>query len=475
MPRRRATWRATLPPYGVARTLEPPTRIRSGTLPVTLVAGVVGIAFADSSIVVLALPQLYGRFDASIEGVSWVLTAYNLAVAVTAIALVLVVHRLSARRVLAAGLVLFAGASVACSAADSLGFLIGARCVQGAGGALLLAGALPVLVALTGSAAAGAATWTLAGTFGAALGPALGGVLTEAFDWRAIFVVQAPVAAAALLPARVAPPVTLEEGWRPSLRRTIPANVCIGLLFGALVGVLFLAVLLVIVVWGYSPIGGAAIVSVLPAATLAVRPLERRLSPLQAVCGGALLLAIGLVALALIPSSSVGYVLAALAFCGAGLGLSVPFLSHAALDTRSDLSRTGTLTIGVRHLGLVLALGLIAPLLASTLPSAGHRAELRATSVLLDAPISLRTKLEVAYDLVRLFDQAREGAVPDLAQPFDAHGARDDPTLAAVRDSLVGTIEETITRSFRSAFLLSALLAALAIPVALLFRGRVGA
>jgi hypothetical protein len=240
------------------------------------------------------------------------------------------------------------------------------------------------------------------------------------------------------------------------------------------VGVLFLAVLLVIVVWGYSPIAGAAIVSVLPAATLAARPLERRLPPIYAICGGALLLAIGLVALALIPSSHAGYVIAALVFCGAGLGLSVPFLSGAALDA-SDLTRTGTLTIGVRHLGLVLALGLIAPLLASSVPPAGHRAELRATAVLLDAPISLTTKLPIAYDLVRLFKQAQEGEVPDLAEPFNAHGARDDPTLASVRDRLVATIEETITRCFRPAFFLSALFAALAIPVALLYRRRIGA
>jgi MFS family permease len=445
------------------------------SLGVAVVAAVVGIAFADSSIVVLALPQLYGRFDTTITGVSWVLTAYNVAVAVTAIALVLFVHRLRAAVVLAGGIVLFLAASIACAAAGSLGFLIAARCVQGAGAALLLAGALPVLVALTGSPAAAAGVWTLAGTFGAALGPALGGVLTEAFDWRAIFIAQAPVALLALLAVRAAPEVELAEGWRPGLRRTIPANVCIGLLFGALVGVLFLAVLLVIVVWGYTPIGGAAIVSVLPLATLAARPLERRLPPIYAICGGALLLAIGLVALALIPSSNAGYVVGALLFCGAGLGLSVPFLSYAALDIPSDLTRTGTLTIGVRHLGLVLALGLIAPLLASSVPAAGDRAERRAAAVLLDAPISLTTKLPIAYDLVRLFQRAREGEVPDLAEPFNSHGARDDATLASVRDQLVGTIEETITRCFRPAFLLSALFAALAIPVALLFRRRIGA
>jgi predicted MFS family arabinose efflux permease len=445
---------------------------RRRPLAVGLVAAIVGIAFADSSIVVLALPQLYARFHASIQGVAWVLSAYNIAVAVCALGLVLFVHRLRGKLVLAAGLVLFLGASIACSAAGSLAFLIGARCVQGAGGALLLAGSLPVLVALTGSPTAGATVWTFAGTFGAALGPALGGALTEAFDWRAIFIVQAPAAGLALVVAGAAPAAELEEGWRRVLRRTVPANVCLGLLFGALVGVLFLAVLLVITVWGYSPIGGAAIVSVLPAMTLAVRPLERRLQPVYAVCGGATLLALGLVALALIPSPSAGYVIAALAFCGAGLGMSVPVLSHAALDMRAGLSRSGTLTIGVRHLGLVLALGLIAPLLASTLPPAGQRAELRATSVLLDAPIPLGTKLPIAYDLVGVFRKAREGEVPDLEQPFDAHGARQDATLASVRDRLVSAIEETITRAFRPAFLLSAILAALAIPVAVLFRWR---
>src|SRR4029079_15862656 len=53
----------------------------------------VAVAFADSSIVVLALPELYLRFDTTIEGVSWVVTAYNASVALVALLLVLVVHR----------------------------------------------------------------------------------------------------------------------------------------------------------------------------------------------------------------------------------------------------------------------------------------------------------------------------------------------------------------------------------------------
>ena len=422
----------------------------------------VAVAFADSSIVVLALPELYGRFNTSIEGVSWVVTAYNLAVAVTALALLFFVHRLRSAVLLGAGLVIFLAASIACAAAQSLAFLIGARSVQGVGAALLLVGALPVL---------GRAQWTAAGTFGLALGPALGGVLTQAFDWRAIFVAQAPVAALGLVGlVRTYTHADAEEGWSSSLKRTLPANACLGLLFGALVGALFLAVLLVISVWDYSPIAGAGIVSALPLAALLVRPL--RLSGPIAVCGGAALLAIGLVGLALLPSASVGFMIWSLALCGAGLGLAVPVFSNAALDQGAGLTRSGTLTVGARHVGLVLALALIAPLLASKVPDAGDKALLRGTAVLLDAPIGLDKKVPVALDLRKAFAKAQEGETPDLKEPFNAHGAQSDSALAAVRDDLFGAIAATITRATRSAFFLCAGFAAAALLVAAAYRRR---
>jgi len=446
----------------------------SSRLLTALVGAAVAIAFADSSIVVLGLPELYVHFHTSIEGVSWVVTAYNAAVAVAAFGLIVLLRRIPARAILMAGLLVFFAASIACSLADSQAFLIAARCVQGVGAAMLLAGALPVLGALAGSVTRGAAIWTLAGTFGIALGPALGGVLTQVFDWRAIFAAQAPVAALGLIAAVAAPRgAALEEGWRSSLARTWPANACLGLLFGALVGVLFLSVLLLITVWGYSPIAGAAIVSVLPAATLASRPLGRRLGRISAICGGAALVTVGLVALALLPSPSAPLAAGALAFCGVGIGLAVPTLSGAALDPAAGLARSGTFTVGVRHLGLVLALASIAPLLASELPDAGRQAKLKATSILLDAPIGLSTKVPVALDLAGEFERAQAGEVPDPAKPFNDHGAGTDPKIAATRDTLVGIIEETITRGFRPAFLLSAALAALALAVAFLARRRI--
>ncbi len=294
-----------------------------------------------------------------------------------------------------------------------------------------------------------------------------------AFDWRAIFAVQAPLAALALVAAASGPSSSsLEEGWRPSLARTVPANVCLGLVFGALVGALFLAVLLVITVWGYSSIAGAAIVSVLPAATLATRRLAPRLGSLVAVWSGTGLLALGLVALAFLPSASVWRAAAGLVLCGVGLGLAVPILSGAALELGAGLTRSGTLTIGVRHLGLVLALAVMAPMLAAQLPSAGDRVTLRATAVLLDAPIGLGTKVPVALGVAAELKTARAGEVPDISKPFDEHGARENSRLAAVRDDVVGTIETTITRAFRAPFLFSAALAVAALLVAVALRRR---
>ena len=106
------------------------------------------------------------------------------------------------------------------------------------------------------------------------------------------------------------------------------------------------------------------------------------------------------------------------------------------------------------------AIASIAPLLASTLPQAGDRAMLKATAVLLDAPIGITDKIPIALDLRRAFSQAKTGEIPNLKEPFDARGARSNPTLAHTRDDLVGAIQTTITRAFRSSFFLAAAFAA---------------
>jgi hypothetical protein len=257
---------------------------------------------------------------------------------------------------------------------------------------------------------------------------------------------------------------------RPS-HGALLADVGIGLLFGALVGALFLSVLLLIPAWGYSPIRGAAIVSALPLASLLARRLARGPADSLATIAGAALLALGLIALALLPRLGALLPLCALALCGAGLGLALPVLSRRALSG-ADLSRSSLRTVGARHLGLVASLGLVAPLLSHGLPAAAHHAKLQAAKIVLDAPVGLSTKVSVALDLGRAFSHAQAGDLPDLHAPFDAHGAQHDPALAHARDDLVGTVGQTAAGAFRSSFIVCAAFAAAACALALVGRRR---
>jgi MFS family permease len=430
----------------------------------TLVVSVaVALAFADSSIVVLALPDLYSEFDISIVTVSWVVTAYNVAIVVGAALLVPIVGRLRPARLAATGFAVFAAASLVCALAGSFDVLVGARAVQGFGAALLLAATLSVLLGLTADEPKARNLWALAATVGAAAGPALGGLLTELFTWRSIFFVQAPVAALALL-ALASPAVrgAARDRRRPVRARQLVADVGYVLLFAALVGALFLAVLLVIVVWRYTPIQGAVVVSALPIGALVSRPLTRAAPGWAAAAAGGVLLAGGLAALALLPAASPAYAVPALGACGLGLGLLGGVLGPASMPRRGGLLRPANLSIGARHLGFVLGLVAIAPVLAADLDAATQQATRAAAQVILDGRIGLRTKVPLVTDLRDEILATPRGRVPDLDAAFAENGAADDADLAVVRDDLSSAIEDTITRSFRPSFALAAGFGALA-------------
>jgi predicted MFS family arabinose efflux permease len=462
---REPTWRAVLGGGIIAAVRGDRPRRLLGLV----VAAAVAVAFADSSIVVLALPDLYARFATSLVGVSWVITSYNLVLAGCAFALIGVIRRVDVGNLTRAGLVLFCAGSVGAAVSGTLPALIVFRCVQGAGAAMMLAGALALLSTLCGSRASGVAMWIAAGTFGAALGPALGGILTQLFSWRAIFVFQAPVALVALVAA--AESHSHPRGGTGANSRAA-ANVALGLLFGALVGALFLAVLLLVNAWGLSPIAGAAALTALPLAALVASRLTGELSAWAAAAAGALLLAGGLVVLALLPATGTVIFVAALLLCGTGIGLAVPVLTHRAVAPDEGLVHDGTITIGARHAGLVLALVLVAPVLSSDLQQGTRDALLGGTKVLLNADIPIRQEVPIVLDLGKALKRAQRGTVPDLAQPFNRQGAAHDPALRQVRDSLLGAVRDALTRSFRTALALCALLAALALVPILLARRR---
>lgn len=457
-------------------------RSRQVIVAVALVTAV-ALAFADASVVALALPDLYAEFDTTIVGVSWVLTTYALVVAVVSIPVALFHRRLPPLWLVGTGIVVFTGASLAAGWAGSLSALLAARCAQGVGATLLLAGSLPVLTAITGSEVRARRWWAAAAAVGAAVGPALGGVLTQLFDWRAIFFVQAPLVAVALLV--IVDPVVRElrgEGRLHGVSGTtrsdvITANVGFALVFAALVGALFLGVLLAIEVWRYSPIEGALLMTALPAGMLLARPLAAT-PRLAAGVGGALLLASGLLGLALLPGERPLFAGIALALCGVGFELVGHVFGPAAVPPDAPAVRAASVSVGARHTGLVLGLVVIAPVVASSLEAGVDRATLGATRTMLEAELELRDKLPVTWALRTAIEDAPRGQVPDLEAVFNERGADSDDEMAAARDALMDTVTDAITRSFRPGFVVAAALAASATVPALVLclrRREVGA
>ena len=110
----------------------------------------VATVLADSSVVVLALPDLLSSFDVSIERVAWVITAFNLALAVAAVPAAYIAVRAGAGRVAAVGLACFAAASAACAAAGNFDLLLAGRCVQAVSGAAVVGAALALMQDVAG-------------------------------------------------------------------------------------------------------------------------------------------------------------------------------------------------------------------------------------------------------------------------------------------------------------------------------------
>src|SRR5579864_5074114 len=172
-------------------------------LAVTSVA--VFMSFLDATIVNIAFPSIRSTFTgASLGELSWVINAYNIVFASLLVPAGRLADRVGRKRVFLGGVGLFLVASAACGLAPTVGVLIAARAVQAAGAAALVPTSLGLLLpefSLEQRATA-TALWGATGGIAAATGPALGGVLIEAFDWRAVFFVNLFIGLPALIPAR---------------------------------------------------------------------------------------------------------------------------------------------------------------------------------------------------------------------------------------------------------------------------------
>jgi EmrB/QacA subfamily drug resistance transporter len=166
--------------------------------PWILTATILGssLAFIDGSVVNLALPAFQADLNATVIDAQWVVEAYALLLA----ALILVGGSLGdiygRRRIYAAGVALFAAASIWCGLAPSIGQLVLARGLQGIGAALLVPGSLAIISASFRPDERGRAigTWSGFTSITAAVGPVLGGFLIEHASWRWVFFINVPLA-----------------------------------------------------------------------------------------------------------------------------------------------------------------------------------------------------------------------------------------------------------------------------------------
>ncbi|UPK75039.1 DHA2 family efflux MFS transporter permease subunit [Nocardioidaceae bacterium SCSIO 66511] len=177
------------------------------TLVAVLVLGAV-LALINTTIVGVALPRIGAEFGAGIDALSWVGTAYILAVAFAIPLSGWASVRYGLRRTWLAALGVFVAGSALSAAAPSLELLVASRIVQGVGGGMLEPIMLTAIAQAAGPARMGRAMGIVAGAIGLGplIGPVLGGATVDVLDWRAMFAAFVPLGLIALgLSARILP------------------------------------------------------------------------------------------------------------------------------------------------------------------------------------------------------------------------------------------------------------------------------
>jgi MFS family permease len=442
---------------------------------VAALAIAVALVLADSSIVVLALPEIYRELDTSVAGVTWVLVSFNLVMALAAVPAAHLARRIGPGRAAAIGLAVFAGAGLACGLAAELSTLIAARCVQALGGAIAITAVLELLPATVGSERRAVAVWAAAGATGAALGPALGGVLTELVSWQSIFLIQAPIAIAVGVPVLAVARHEAATGiiateLRQTGRPHLLANLALAMTSAAIAAALFLLVLLLIEGWRLSPIGAAIVVSVMPLAAL----LGSRLGPAAGserarAAAGSILVAGGLGGLALLPDAEVILTVPPQLLVGVGLALVLSALTETALAGRAPQAIHGGWTISSRHAGVAIGLIALTPLFTADIAEQRRDAIDAGTAVVLDSRVEPLLKIELAQRIEDRLEGGR-GKVPTIGPVFEPlpEDPDDREDVIGLREDLQDQLDRGATHAFSPSFGLGALIGLLAlVPIGL--------
>jgi EmrB/QacA subfamily drug resistance transporter len=254
-------------PSAAARTVRMGTATARWVIVATVLGS--GIAFLDGTVVNVALPAIARNLHAGVAGLQWTVDSYL----ITLTALMLLGGSLGdiyGRRLLfVAGLAAFGVASALCALAPTIGVLVAARAVQGMAGALLVPSSLSIISASfhPDDRARAVGAWSGLAGVSTAVGPFLGGWLVDTGSWRLVFLINVPLAAAAIAIALRHVPESREE--------TMERHVDIP---GALTATVGLAALCYAVIDGARQFGpiqiGAAVVGA--ASLLAFVAIERR-------------------------------------------------------------------------------------------------------------------------------------------------------------------------------------------------------
>jgi EmrB/QacA subfamily drug resistance transporter len=155
----------------------------------------------DSVVVITALPRMQRDLHAGLASLQWTLNAYGIAFAAGIITAAALGDRFGRRKVFTIGLALFTAASVACAVAPNVSDLIAARTVQGLGGAIVLPLSLTILTTAFPPERRGMVVGVYGGLAGlaVAMGPIVGGAVTQGVDWHWIFWINVPIGVAAVL------------------------------------------------------------------------------------------------------------------------------------------------------------------------------------------------------------------------------------------------------------------------------------
>jgi EmrB/QacA subfamily drug resistance transporter len=198
----------------------------------TVLASTVG--FLDAYMINVAIPAIGHDLNASVSDLQWVLTGYLITVAALLLLAGALADHFGKRRILIVGLVIMLVASLSCAVAPTVGTLVGARLVQGAGGALVVPSSLALLngTLRVPDRARGIGIWAGISTLGTTFGPYGGGWLVDHASWRWVFLLNVPLIAAAYWVLRYVPEVA--RARRPLSVDAIGALLAIGGLGGVI-------------------------------------------------------------------------------------------------------------------------------------------------------------------------------------------------------------------------------------------------